>query len=195
MKGMTVTVNRSMPTVGLALMITALLTACSGPGNSASPPPTASPATSVAPTATVIPSTTASEEPLTPEPTLEPPIPEPPAASIAVAGGDPVVGELGSFGWMNSGSDAPWLDGNPINVGAGELLVFSLAEPVALETWQVSRVIPGDRDGTRAVGMGEGFGEPVAFVAPPSGPWSVSVSVLFADNLGSASYYWLVNVD
>ena len=196
MKGMSVTVHRSMLTVGLALLITGFLTACSVPGNSASPPPTeASPAASVAPTATVIPSTTASGEPPTPEPTLEPPIPEPPAASITVEGGDPVVGALGSFGWNNAGSDSPWLDGNPIHVGAGELLVFALAEPVAIETWQVSRVIPGDRDGTRAVGMGEGSGEPVTFVAPPSGPWSVSVSVLFADNLGSASYYWLVDVD
>ena len=30
---------------------------------------------------------------------------EPPAASLPVEGGDPVVGDLGSFTWMNGGSD------------------------------------------------------------------------------------------
>ncbi len=128
-------------------------------------------------------------------PTPEPPIPEPPAASIAVEGGDAVVGQLGSFGWKNGGSDGPWLDGSPIHVGAGEQLVLALAEPVAIDTWQVSRVPPGSRDGIGSIGMAEGSGEPVTFVAPPSGSWSVSVNVLFADNLGSAAYYWLVEVD
>jgi hypothetical protein len=193
---MTVTVHRSMPTVGLALLITGLLAACSAPGNSPSPPTTeASPVASVAPTITVIPSIAPSEGPPTPEPTPEPPIPEPPAASVAVEGGDPVVGELGSFGWKNAGSDSPWLDGSPIHVGAGEQLMFTLAEPVAIDTWQVNRVLPGSRDGIGSVGMGEGSGEPITFDAPPSGSWSVGVNVLFADNLGSAAYYWRIDVD
>lgn len=143
------------------------------------------------PTATVMPSVAPSEE----APTPEPPMPEPPAASIAVEGGDPVVGELGSFGWKNAGSDAPWLDGSPIHVGAGEQLVLTLAEPVAIDTWQVSRAFPGSRDGMGSIGMAEGSGEPVTFGAPPSGSWSVRVSVLFADNLGGAAYYWLIEVD
>jgi hypothetical protein len=192
---MTVTVHRSMPTVGLALLITGLLAACSTPGSSPSPPTEASPAASVVATTTVIPSTTPSEGPPTPEPTPEPPIPEPPAASIAVEGGDPVVGELGSFGWKNAGSDSPWLDGSPIHVGPGETLALTMGEPVGIDQWTVSRVPPGDRDSSRAVGMGEGSGGPVTFLAPPSGSWSVNVDVWFVDNLGSASYYWLVEVD
>ncbi len=189
---MTVTVHRSIRASALALLIPALLTACSAPGTSSSPPPPeASPAATVDPTATVIPSVAASEG----APTPEPPIPEPPAASIAVEGGDAVVGQLGSFSWKNSGSDAPWLDGSPIHVGAGEQLVLTLAEPIAIDTWQVSRVLPGSRDGIGSIGMAEGSGERVAFVAPPSGSWSVSVSVWFADNLGSAAYYWLIEVD
>jgi hypothetical protein len=43
--------------------------------------------------------------------------------------------------------------------------------------------------------MGEGSGGPVTFLAPPSGSWSVNVDVWFVDNLGSASYYWLIEVD
>jgi hypothetical protein len=120
---------------------------------------------------------------------------QPPAASIAVEGGDPVVGELGSFTWQNSGSDSPWLDGNPIHIGSGETLTVTFAEPVAIETWTASRVDSATLDGSIAVGLGEGTVDPVAFTGPPQGTWSVNVNVWFADNLGSGSYYWLVEVD
>lgn len=193
------TVRRSMHASGLALLMAALLAACSVPGTSSNPPPPEPSATAtLEPTATVIPSIAPSRagEAPTPETVApEPPMEEAPAASIAVEGGDPVFGELGSFSWKNSGSDSPWLDGSPIHVGAGEQLVLTLAEPVAINTWQVSRVLPGNRDGVGAVGMAEGSGEPVTFIAPPSGTWSVSVSLLFADNLGGAAYYWLIEVD
>ncbi|MEX1170876.1 MAG: hypothetical protein WEE50_12105 [Chloroflexota bacterium] len=120
---------------------------------------------------------------------------EPPAASIAVDGGDPVVGELGSFTWQNNGSASPWLDGNPIHVGSGETLTVTLAEAVAIETWTASRVQATTLDGSMAVGLGEGTVDPVAFAGPPPGTWSVNVNVWFVDNLGSASYYWLIEVD
>lgn len=122
-------------------------------------------------------------------------MPEPPAASIAVEGGDPIVGQLGTFTWENGGSDAPWLNGSPIHVGAGEQLTLTLAVPVDIGEWRVSRVEPGNRDGMGAVGMGEGSGDPVTFRAPPSGSWSVEVRVSFADALGSALYFWLIEVD
>lgn len=124
----------------------------------------------------------------------EPPIPEPPAATIAVEGGDPVVGELGSFTWRNSGSDAPWVPGAPIRIGSGEPLTLAFAAPVRITTWTVART-PGATFGSGVVGMGEGSGEPIEFPAPPHGTWSVNVSVSFADNLGSAAYYWLITVD
>jgi hypothetical protein len=124
---------------------------------------------------------------------VDPGVPEPPAASVAVEGGDPVVGELGSFTWDNSGSDAPWVPGNPVHVGRGELLTMALASPVRIEHWTVART-PGATFGSDAVRIGEGTAEPVAFVAPPPGSWSVSVNVWFADNRGSASYYWLITV-
>ena len=38
---------------------------------------------------------------------------EPPAATLAVEGGDPVAGQLGSFTWNGGGSDSPWLPGAP----------------------------------------------------------------------------------
>jgi hypothetical protein len=122
-------------------------------------------------------------------------MPEPPPASVSVEGGDPVVGQLGTFEWRNGGSHAPWLDGAKIHVGSGELLTMTLAEPVPVASWSVSRQPPGSRDDFGAMGMAEGSGEPLTFLAPPPGSWSVGVSVRFTGTLGSASYYWLVNVD
>jgi hypothetical protein len=154
---------------------------------SEAPPGTSlEPAASTGPPAAVRPSTA---------PAGGPSQTEPPAASIAVDGGDPVEGQLGSFTWLGAGSDAPWLDGSPIHVGAGERLTLTLADPLGMANWTASRVAPGNRDGNRAVGMGEGSGEPVAFEAPPHGSWSVNVNVWFSDNRGSAAYYWLVDVD
>jgi hypothetical protein len=126
---------------------------------------------------------------------IEPSAGRPPAASIAVDGGDPVDGQLGSYTWLDAGSDSPWLDGSPIHVGAGERLTLTLADSIGVANWTASRVAPGDRDGIRAIGMGDGAGEPVAFDPPPPGSWSVNVTVWFSDDRGSAAYYWLVDVD
>lgn len=180
-----------------------LLGACTRTGAEPSSVPSASPSpgaviASPTPAATAEPSPSAepATSPSTPEsePPVEP-MAEPPGASLAVEGGDPVEGQLGSFTWQNGGSDAPWLDGSPIRVGARERLTLSFADPVAVENWSASRVPPGNRDGTGAIGMGEGSGEPVSFDAPPRGTWSVSVNVRFSENCGSAAYYWLVQVD
>ena len=42
---------------------------------------------------------------------------DPPVASIGVEGGDPVVGQLGTYAWAGGGSSSPWLPGAPIAVG------------------------------------------------------------------------------
>jgi hypothetical protein len=156
-------------------------TASLPPSYGATPEPTPTTAASASP-----------ESPSPPDPTPTPP----PDGRLSVEGGDPVVGELGSWSWLNAGSDAPWLPGNPIHVGAGEQLTFRMAKPVGIANWQVRRVppssVPGD-DGV--VGMAEGSAGPIAFAAPPRGKWSVAVDVLFADNRGGAVYYWAVTVD
>src|SRR5688500_217654 len=50
----------------------------------------------------------------------------PPDAFLAVEGGDPVVGQLGTYVWLDTGSDSPWLPGAPLAVGAGEPLTLGL---------------------------------------------------------------------
>ena len=125
---------------------------------------------------------------------VEPPAGRPPAASIAVDGGEPVAGQLGSYTWLDAGSDTPWLDGSPVRVGVGERLTLTLGEPIGIANWTASRVAPGTRDGIGAIGMADGPGEPVAFDPPPRGAWSLNVTVWFSDDRGSAAYYWLVDV-
>ncbi len=127
-----------------------------------------------------------------PEPTLVPP----PDATLAVEGGDPVVGEQGTWSWNNAASDAPWLPGYPIHVGANERLTFNMSDRVPIDTWQASRVppsaVPG---GDGVIGMAEGTGSSITFEAPPAGSWSVAVTVRFGDNLGDAVYYWAMTVE
>lgn len=177
-------VDRSAPRAALVLIAIGLL--FGGCGRAGAPGAPASAVASIEPTASVEPSV---------PPAGEPSQASPPAASIAVDGGDPVGGQLGSYTWHGAGSDAPWLDGSPIHVGAAERLSVSLVEAVGVANWTASRVPPGNRDGIGAIGLGEGFGEPVTFGTPPKGSWSVNVTVWFSDDRGSAAYYWLMNVD
>ena len=208
------TTHRFASTAVLVLVALSLTTvACTGSGDEspgadrASTAVQAEPSTTARPsppeTASDLPSTEAPLEPSVEpsrfagrsEPAItEPPIPEPPAATLAVEGGDPVVGELGSYAWMNSGSAAPWLPGAPIHIGHGERLTLKLADPVRLANWTVART-PAATFGSGVIGIGEGSSQTVSFAAPPQGSWSLNVSVWFAGNLGSAAYYWLVTVD
>jgi hypothetical protein len=168
-----------------------ILGACSAPGRQQS----AGSSTVASARATTAVGSPTPVEPTTTQPPTAPPIAAPPDASIAVDGGDPVVGVLGTFTWHNAGSDAPWLDGAPLHVGAGEQLALSLARPIAIERWTAGRTTPGSLDGSGAIGLAEGTGGLPRFAAPPPGTWSVQVNVWFAGGQGSAAYYWLVEVD
>ena len=184
----------------LAVLLPIALAACgtAGPASPIPSPTPSAPAPATASTtveASASPTVTASTplaSALQPDPTLTPP----PDATLQVDGGDPVIGELGSWTWMNAGSDAPYLPGFPIHVGAGERLVFTMTVPVPIESWYVQRVPPSSiPNSTGVVGMGEGIGDTIWFEAPPDGTWALSVSVLFANSRGGAAYYWQVTVD
>jgi hypothetical protein len=182
-------------------LLALLLGACSagapsGSAVSGSPttaPPAATASADPGPTASP---TTASDAPGGPSPTVGVGV-EPPAASLSVEGGDPVAGQLGSFTWNGGGSDSPWLPGTPLSIGAGERLTASLAGGVAVDTWSARSAPAGSSDGTGALGLGDGSadgGSPIAFAPPAKGRWSVQLTVGFADELGSATYYWQVIV-
>lgn len=109
-------------------------------------------------------------------------------------GGDPVTGQLGSYTWADGGSDSPWLPGNPIKVGAGEPLTVVVADGPVVADWSAARVVRGTRDGAGAVSLGSADGDPIRFLAPDPGRWSVQVHVRFQGGSDSAAYYWLLDV-
>ena len=118
----------------------------------------------------------------------------PPSAALAADGGDPAVGQLGSYTWLDGGSDSPWLPGTPVTVGAGEPLTVTIGGGVAVADWSARRVTAGRTDGSGALALGGAAGPPVSFAAPGIGTWSVQVTVRFANDLGSATYYWRLTV-
>lgn len=179
----------------LAGLIGGLLVVACAPSASVSPSrPEASPIpTVIATVVATAEATTSSAPPPTAEPS-DPPMPLPPDALLAVEGGDPVVGALGTFTWMNGGSASPWLPGTPMHVGIAERLTLTLVDGVGIDRWTVRRSAPASL-GVDAVGMADGTGEPLTFDAPPAGTWSVYVDVRFAGGLGSAAYFWLISVD
>lgn len=118
----------------------------------------------------------------------------PPEAFLAAEGGDPVAGQLGSFVWLQSGSDSPWLPGAPIAVGSGEPLTVSLDPDGDIRAW-AARYVPADAAGPEgATTLGEGSGPP-RFEAPGPGDWTVEVVVEFAAGVGDASYFWRLEVE
>lgn len=176
----------------LAILSVALLCgACTGSGRVTSASPAASPSVATAAGA----ATPAARE--TAIATAAPPAgtsAEPPAATLAAEGGDPVKGQLGSYAWAGGGSDSPWLPGAPLHVGAGERLTLSITDGVVVAEWSARRVPAGSTNGSGAVALGDGPA-PVAFDAPAAGSWSVQAVLRFADDLGSATYYWRLDVD
>jgi hypothetical protein len=152
--------------------------------------------TPVAASATAGPTPSAAPVP-TPAATASPPTQsladDPPSATLAADGGDPVAGQLGSYAWRDGGSDSPWLPGAPITVGAGEPLTVIVGDGVPVATWTARRVRVGTANGVGAIALGAG-GSVVAFDAPDAGAWSIQVDIQFGGDLGSAAYYWRLDV-
>ena len=79
-------------------------------------------------------------------------------------------------------------------MGAGEPLTVTIGGGVAVADWSARRVTAGTTDGSGAIALGQAAGPPVAFAAPAAGTWSLQVTVRFANDLGSATYYWRLTV-
>jgi hypothetical protein len=155
--------------------------------------------TATAPTLapTVTPPSTTSSAPSSPP---APPSPSlagrdaPPDALLGADGGDPVTGQLGTYVWFGTGSDAPWLTGAPLTVGSGEPLSLRLEPEGRIAVWEV-RDLPAAAGGPEeARTIAKGTGAP-AFEAPGSGTWTVEVTLEFAGGAGRAAYFWRLKVE
>jgi len=118
----------------------------------------------------------------------------PPGATLSVEGGDPLAGQLGSYTWAGGGSDSPWLQGSAVRAGAGEPLTVRLDRATVVADWAATRVVAGTTDGSGGVSLASAEGEPIRFIGPAAGHWSVQVQVRFDGGSDSATYYWLLEV-
>ena len=118
----------------------------------------------------------------------------PPDAALAAEGGEPAIGQLGTYLWLQTGSDAPWLLGAPLKVGSGEPLRVAFDPGIGVDAW-MARFVPAATQGPEgARPLGEGVGKP-AFPAPDAGDWSVHLFVRFAGGAGEANYFWHLQVE
>lgn len=118
----------------------------------------------------------------------------PPPALLAAEGGDPVIGQLGTYTWGDAGSDSPWLPGAPIAVGAGEPLTVTLDGTAPIDSW-TAIYVPARADGPAGgLTLGAGTGIPM-FAAPAPGSWTVDLEVVFAADAGTAHYAWRLEVE
>lgn len=186
--------QRSMPAFGWLVIVTLLAVVGCGSGTDGSSAPG-----SASPTPARATDPPGSAESLAP-PTSPAPSPSiagrdaPPDALLAAEGGDPVAGQLGTYTWLDSGSDAPWLPGAPLAVGAGEPLTVAFAPPGKIATW-TARYVPAAAVGPAgSISLGEGAGTP-GFAAPEAGSWTVDLAVTFPAGTGSAHYFWRLDVE
>ncbi len=104
-----------------------------------------------------------------------------------------MTGELGTFIWGDGGSDSPWLPGARLHVGAGERLTLTLSPAIGTVGWRTQYTRAGATDPTGARSLGSGTGD-VVLTAPGKGHWTLAIAVDFADGLGSANYFWRLEV-
>lgn len=118
----------------------------------------------------------------------------PPDAALAVEGGDPVEGQLGTYIWAGGGSDSPWLPGAPVAAVTGEVLLLTLSPDLAASEWSavLARASSPDGSGRFEVGAGAGPG-PVTIQTPDAGAWTLALTIRFGD-LGSATWFWRLDV-
>ena len=160
-----------------------------------SPSDASAPSVTLAPIPSMSPVAVASESPTpTPAPTGTPrPGTEvPPIADLAVDGGDPVAGQLGTYVWGGGGSDSPWLPGTPIRAATGEVLTVSLVPDPRVTGWSALLAPAAAGDGTGATTVGAGAG-PLDVPAPGSGTWTLAVTIDFGDR-GTATWFWRLEV-
>lgn len=131
------------------------------------------------------------------DPAVEAPEP-PPEAVLREPDGAEAPGEVGSYAFDGAGSDSPWLPAGAltsVDVERGSRLEIVVAGDLPIETWTVVAAAALDRDAERLVPVGEGSGPDASIVidAPDVGAWVVQAQIGFGP-IGSATYYWLLEV-
>lgn len=205
--------RRSTPALSLLLLI---LAGCAATGPAATPgsdagflspglsvPPvtgSASPSPSRAATssgspAAPTPSAAASAPPGPSDPPSAPALTGPPRALLDGFRAGRVAGDLGTYVWDETGSDAPWVIGLARGIAApGAHLSVVLRPELPVVAWRArwARVTGGQAGTPRSGGSGTSDG--IEMTAPSSaGSWSLQLNVELGPDR-SANWYWRVEV-
>ena len=169
------------------------------PAGVASIPPAS---TSATPGATASASASPAATPVATLPADPSPVPadmltEPPAAALVreTVPGEPVPGALGSFTWVDEGSDAPWIVPRTGAVAApGTPVAVTFDPPAAASSW-IARWAPVTPTGAGEVDTAAEGTDQVTIVTPDTpGAWSLQVEARFGEGR-SATWYWRVDVE
>jgi hypothetical protein len=72
---------------------------------------------------------------------------------------------------------------------------MTFPSPIGLDGWRARYTPATATDPRGAVDLGDGSADtPITFRSPPAGTWTIEIAVIFADGVGSASYFWRVAV-
>jgi hypothetical protein len=156
-----------------AILIVALAACAVAPSASTASPVTAAPATAT-PTLVVA---SASDAPPG----------APPDAFLTVDPMPRVRGALGTYTWLGTGSDSPWLPGTPVVLPAGRTARVVLEPPIEPVTWRMRK---GAADGSGIAALASGSGSRIEFTVP-RGATTVALEVDFGAT-GSAAWFWAV---
>jgi hypothetical protein len=110
-----------------------------------------------------------------------------------LVGGQPGAGVLGSYTWSGSGSDAPWVVGQPVGSARQGSAMAAGFGPLSPGSWTAAwaRVAAGAAEDPVDGVSGTG---PVSVAAPSSGgDWSLQVTASFGPG-ANATYYWRLTV-
>jgi hypothetical protein len=126
----------------------------------------------------------------------------PPLAVMTVDGGGRHEGELGTFVYRGSGTDAPWLPATALDsvaVKPDSRLTVRLGDQGLIGPWSATIAPAGDDQAERAQllareGTVGGLRESIELPAPPPGAWVLMADLNYGDGSGSGAYYWLVDV-
>jgi hypothetical protein len=152
--------------------------ACNATPGSLAPTTTASLAGTATPVASPVSSSAAPLESL---------LAQPPDAFVAVEPMPRVKGALGTYSWLATGSDAPWLPGTPVALPAGRVARITVDPGGRLLGW---RLRTGAADGSGTNLLGSGTAEPIEFTVPRA-PTTVQLELDYGTT-GTAAWYWAV---
>jgi hypothetical protein len=189
--------TKNLRRVGLVVgAIPLVVGACSAPPLPSARPPSPSPgATPVAVATTPAASSTdviGSVAPPTPVALSDAPV------AVLVVGAERYPGVVGGFTFGRYSQSAPWLPApalHTVEVRAGAELRVELDDRATVDDWVARVATVADRTADNITGLAQGIGPVIAFAAPASGNWVVSVTITYGGGLGSGAYYWHLMVD